>query len=84
MKKIFSLKDFKLKSEILHKSKKSIGLCHGVFDLLHLGHIRHFQEAKKKSESLAIQFNWELITVPGVGHDNYNLAPRACMYLFGN
>ena len=43
-----------------------------------------FQEAKKKSESLAIQFNWELITVPGVGHDNYNLAPRACMYLFGN
>ena len=43
-----------------------------------------FQEAKKKSELLAIQLNWELITVPGVGHDNYNLAPHACMYLFDN
>ena len=24
-----------------------------------------------------------LITVPGVGHDNYNIAPFASIYLFG-
>ena len=24
-----------------------------------------------------------LITVPGVGHDNFNIAPVACEYLFG-
>ena len=29
------------------KSKnKKIVLCHGVFDLLHIGHIKHFIEAK--------------------------------------
>ena len=27
-------------------------------------------------------FNWELIIFPGVGHDNYNLAPFASIYLF--
>ena len=26
---------------------KRIVLCHGVFDLLHIGHIKHFKEAKK-------------------------------------
>ncbi|SVC23754.1 uncharacterized protein METZ01_LOCUS276608, partial [marine metagenome] len=25
---------------------KTVVLCHGVFDLLHIGHIKHFQEAK--------------------------------------
>ena len=30
-----------------YKSKrKKIVLCHGVFDLLHLGHIKYFEEAK--------------------------------------
>ena len=31
----------------LKKNKKKIVLCHGVFDLLHVGHIKHFKEAKK-------------------------------------
>ena len=30
----------------LKKNKKTIGLCHGVFDLLHYGHILHFHAAK--------------------------------------
>ena len=28
---------------------KEIGLCHGVFDVVHLGHLKHFEFAKKKS-----------------------------------
>jgi rfaE bifunctional protein nucleotidyltransferase chain/domain len=28
--------------------------CHGVFDLLHIGHIRHFQEARKSGELLVV------------------------------
>lgn len=27
---------------------KKIGLCHGVFDVLHFGHINYFLSAKKK------------------------------------
>ena len=30
------------------KIKKKIVLCHGVYDILHIGHIKHFEEAKKK------------------------------------
>jgi rfaE bifunctional protein nucleotidyltransferase chain/domain len=28
--------------------------CHGVFDLLHVGHVRHFQEAKKQGDLLVV------------------------------
>ena len=42
-----------------------------------------YSETKRKAEELGIHFTWDLITVPGVGHDNYNLAPFASIYLFG-
>ena len=44
-KKIFLLENLKT---IITKAKnkgKRIVLCHGVFDLLHIGHIKHFEEA---------------------------------------
>ena len=34
--------------------KKKIGLVHGVFDVVHYGHILHFIEAKKKVEKLIV------------------------------
>ena len=34
--------------------QKTIGLCHGVFDVVHYGHLRHLIEAKKKVEVLVI------------------------------
>jgi rfaE bifunctional protein kinase chain/domain/rfaE bifunctional protein nucleotidyltransferase chain/domain len=33
---------------------RSVVQCHGVFDLLHIGHIRHFQEAKKSGQILIV------------------------------
>ena len=38
----------------LKKNKKTIGLCHGVFDLLHYGHILHFEVAKDKCDFLFV------------------------------
>ena len=29
-------------------------MCHGVFDLLHLGHMRHFEQAKEHGDVLAV------------------------------
>ena len=29
-------------------------MCHGVFDLLHLGHINHFQRAKSFGDILVV------------------------------
>jgi len=40
------------------KHEKSLGRkvvqCHGVFDLLHIGHIRHFEQAKKLGDILVV------------------------------
>ena len=47
-KKIININNLVKKIKNFHKNTK-IGLCHGVFDLLHLGHIKHFEEAKKIS-----------------------------------
>ena len=38
----------------LKKEGKTIVLCHGVFDLVHPGHIIHFQEAKKLGDILVV------------------------------
>ena len=43
-----------------------------------------YNKTKTKAEELGIEFKWELITVPKVGHDNYMLAPFASIYLFGD
>ena len=49
-----------------------------------IGQSDDFITAKSKAEELGLDFNWELITVPNVGHDNYKLAPFASIYLFGD
>ena len=36
------------------KNKKKIVLCHGVFDLLHIGHIKHFEAAKSFGDILVV------------------------------
>ena len=34
--------------------KKKISMCHGVFDIVHTGHIDHFKYAKKISDILVV------------------------------
>lgn len=44
-------------SDVLRSAKasgKKIVLCHGVFDLLHVGHIRHFKEARSLGDILVV------------------------------
>ena len=52
------LTDEKLK---ILKSKK-ISLCHGVFDLIHHGHIRHFKEIKKITDILTVSITNDKFT----------------------
>ncbi|NLL11721.1 MAG: adenylyltransferase/cytidyltransferase family protein [Methanomicrobiales archaeon] len=52
MGKIFPIHDL---SELLNtKRDKKIILCHGVFDLLHIGHIKYFEEAKSQGDILVV------------------------------
>ena len=41
-----------------------------------------YNSANQEAEKKGSKFNWSLITVPGVGHDNFNIAPFACRFLF--
>ena len=38
----------------LKSNKKIIVQCHGVFDLIHIGHIKHFETAKKSGDVLVV------------------------------
>lgn len=52
--KIKDLDDLSATLEPLRAASKKIVHCHGVFDLLHIGHIRHFAEAKRFGDVLVV------------------------------
>lgn len=52
--KILNIDDLSLKLDSLRKCGKTIIHCHGVFDLTHPGHIRHFQAARALGDALVV------------------------------
>ncbi len=52
--KILDLEQLAKKIHQLKLENKKIVHCHGVFDLLHVGHIRHFEAAKKFGDILIV------------------------------
>ena len=54
VKKILSIEALAKVISKLKKGGKRIVLCHGVFDLLHIGHIKHFQKAKNLGDILIV------------------------------
>lgn len=53
-KKIKNLEDLASLLADLKKQGKKIVQCHGVFDLLHIGHIRHFEQARTFGDVLVV------------------------------
>ena len=57
-------------AEIVNSNKsdsKTIVHCHGVFDLLHIGHIKHFQEAKSLGDLLIVTLTQDEFVNKGPG-----------------
>ena len=52
--KKYNLENLASISEKLRKKGKKIGLCHGVFDIIHTGHLSHFEEVKKQCDYLFV------------------------------
>ena len=52
--KIFALEELALKLQKLRLEGKIIVLCHGCFDLMHPGHIKHFQAAREMGDVLVV------------------------------
>tara|TARA_Y100001958_G_C21241085_1_gene568836 strand:- start:940 stop:2463 length:1524 start_codon:yes stop_codon:yes gene_type:complete len=53
-KKIFKIAELLNKIKKLKIKNKKIGLCHGAFDLIHIGHIKHFKSSKKQCDFLIV------------------------------
>lgn len=58
------------------KKNKKIVFCHGVFDVLHLGHVRHFKEAKQKGDILVVSVTSDNFVNKGFGRPYYDLQTR--------
>jgi len=65
-KKIIEFDNLKALSKSL-KKESNIVLCHGMFDLVHLGHIRYFQEAKKQGDILIVTLTADKFCRKGPG-----------------
>ena len=52
--KILNIEEITEKIEILKVDGKKIVHCHGCFDLMHPGHIKYFQAAKKMGDVLVV------------------------------
>jgi rfaE bifunctional protein kinase chain/domain len=75
-KKIKSLKEIS-KIISLEKSKgKKIVQCHGVFDLLHIGHIKHFNEARTYGDVLVVSITPDEFVNKGPGRPAFTTLLR--------
>ena len=54
----------------IRKKNKKIVLCHGVFDLVHLGHIKHFKSAKSYGDYLVVSITVDKF-IKKVQEDHY-------------
>ncbi|MBX9580786.1 MAG: adenylyltransferase/cytidyltransferase family protein [Gemmataceae bacterium] len=51
--------------------------CHGVFDLLHIGHVRHFEQAKKLGDVLVVTLTPDRFVNKGAGRPAFTDSLRA-------
>lgn len=56
--------------------KKKIVLCHGVFDLLHIGHIYYFKSAKKLGDILVVSVTEDRFVNKGPGRPAFKTEER--------
>jgi len=59
------------------RAGKKVVMCHGVFDLLHIGHIRHFHEAKKHGDILVVSVTPDRFVNKGPGRPVFSEQLRA-------
>jgi rfaE bifunctional protein nucleotidyltransferase chain/domain len=70
--KILRLEDLACVIEKLKSEGKSIAQCHGCFDLLHLGHIKHFQAAKNVADIVIVTITPDRFVNKGPGRPVFN------------
>lgn len=60
-----------------HRVGRKVVYCHGVFDLLHIGHIRHLEQAKSFGELLVVGITQDSLVNKGPGRPAFTEQLRA-------
>jgi rfaE bifunctional protein nucleotidyltransferase chain/domain len=76
MKIISSFKELKKKSDFLKKNNKKIILVHGVFDLVHPGHLSYFKEAKTYGDILVVSITADKYVNKGINKPYFKQSYR--------
>ena len=74
--KILSLLEAQKKIQNFKKRGKKIVLCHGVFDIIHPGHIDHFKFSKNKGDILVISVTSDQFVNKGFGRPIFDVNKR--------
>ena len=70
---IISKQEFKENIRLSLKAEgKTIALCHGVFDLVHPGHIIHLEQAKAMADVLVVSITAAKFVRKGPGRPYFN------------
>lgn len=75
--KIKSIDELSKILETLRRDGKRIVQCHGVFDLIHPGHIKHLESAKKQGDVLVVTITRDRYVRKGPGRPIFNEVLRA-------
>ncbi len=76
MRKILNLEKLSSIIDKKRRKKEKIVLSHGVFDILHIGHIKHFQAAKKLGDVLIVSLTKDQFIDKGPNRPFFNLKLR--------
>ena len=60
----------------INRNKKKIVLCHGVFDLVHYGHIMHFKSAKELGDILIVSLTKDKFVKKTINRPIFNISQR--------
>ena len=77
MNKIKTINELASISHKLKRQKNRIVCCHGVFDLLHIGHIRYFSQARRKGNILIVTITPDKYVDKGPNRPAFTEALRA-------
>ena len=65
MTKVLPIENISSALQPLKLKNKKIALCHEIFDLLHMGHVQHFREAKQHCDVLVITLTADKFVLKG-------------------
>ncbi len=75
--KILPLSELVKIARELREQGKRVVLCHGTFDLMHTGHIRHLQRARQEGDVLCVTVTADAFVNKGPGRPVFNELLRA-------